>query len=73
MRSAYVDIEPVIYASFLQQSEQYRGPFAAMFGQMTFVLRTAGNPTSLVPAARRAVAEIEPNRPLAFPYQRPDR
>src|SRR5262245_18797201 len=36
-----------------------------MFGLMTFVLRSPGDPTTLVPAVRQAVAEIEPDRPLA--------
>lgn len=36
-----------------------------MFGQMMFVLRSASDPMTLVPAARRAVAEIEPDRALA--------
>ena len=32
---------------------------------MTFVLRTAGDPASLVAAVQHAVAEVEPDRPLA--------
>jgi ABC-type antimicrobial peptide transport system permease subunit len=36
-----------------------------MFGRMTFVLRIAGDPSNLAPAVRRAVAEVEPDRPLA--------
>lgn len=35
-----------------------------MFGQMTFVVRHAGEPLELVPAIRKAVAEIEP-RPIS--------
>ena len=50
---------PAIYTSYLQQSPDYRGPFANMFGQMTFVLRTSGDPMSLVPTARQAVAEVD--------------
>ena len=47
-------------------SRQRRGPACAgMFGRMTFVLRTAGDPASLVAAVQRAVAEVEPDRPLA--------
>jgi putative ABC transport system permease protein len=56
--------EPAIYTSYLQQPAQYRGPSANMFGQMTFLLRSAGNPMSLGPAARRAVAEVDPDRPI---------
>ncbi|MGH9201709.1 MAG: FtsX-like permease family protein, partial [Vicinamibacterales bacterium] len=40
-------------------------PGANMFGQMTFMLRSSGDPMSLVSAARRAVAEIDPDRPLS--------
>jgi putative ABC transport system permease protein len=35
-----------------------------MFGQMTFLLRSSGDPMSLVPAARRAVAEVDPDRAI---------
>ncbi|HSP69675.1 MAG TPA: ABC transporter permease [Bryobacteraceae bacterium] len=55
---------PAIYTSYLQQSPAYRGPFANMFGQMTFVLRTSGDPLSLVPEARRAVADVDPDHAI---------
>jgi ABC-type antimicrobial peptide transport system permease subunit len=35
--------------------------------QLTFVLRTTGDPMSVLPAVRSAVAEIDPNRPLSEP------
>jgi putative ABC transport system permease protein len=57
--------EPVIYTSYLQQPSRYRGPWSNMFGQMTFLARTAGVPGSVASDVRRAVAEIDPNRPLA--------
>jgi len=56
--------EPIIYASYLQQSPAYRGPFGNMFGQMTFLLRSSGDPMSLLPAARRAVSEVDPDRAI---------
>src|SRR5439155_5240477 len=34
LRSAYVDIEPVMYTPFQQQLDHYRGPFATLLGQM---------------------------------------
>jgi putative ABC transport system permease protein len=55
---------PAIYASYLQQSPAYRGPFANMFGQMIFVLRTSGDPLSMVPAARHAIAEVDPDHAI---------
>ncbi|MBZ5575223.1 MAG: ABC transporter permease [Acidobacteriia bacterium] len=56
---------PVIYTSYAQQPARYRGRSANMFGQMTFVLRTSGDPRSLLAAARQAVSEVEPDLPLA--------
>ena len=35
-----------------------------MFGQMTFLLRTSGDPMSLVPAARSAVADVDPDHAI---------
>ncbi len=56
---------PVVYTSYLQQPARYRGPWDNMFGQMTFLLRTPGDPMSLLPEARSAAAEIEPAIPLS--------
>jgi len=56
---------PVIYTSYLQQAERYQGPNANMFGTMTFLIRSSGDPMSLVPAVRQAVAGIEPGRALS--------
>jgi putative ABC transport system permease protein len=64
-RRAQLLADPVVYASTLQQPSTSRVPFAGMFGRMTFVLRIAGDPATLGPAVRRAVAEVEPDRPLA--------
>ena len=63
-RSGEVEAQPVIYTSYLQQPSRYGGAFGTMFGQMTFVVRHATDPLSLVPAVRTAVAEIE-SRPIA--------
>src|SRR5262249_51800891 len=56
--------DAVIYLPYLQHPLR-SGPSGNMFGVMTFVLRSPGDPMSLVPALRQAVAEIEPDRPLA--------
>jgi len=64
-RRAQTRPEPIIYTSYLQQPTRYRGPWLNMFGQMTFVARTSGPPGNLAPDVRRAVAEVDPNRPLA--------
>jgi putative ABC transport system permease protein len=59
------DPAPVIYTSYLQQPLNYPQPGASMLGRMTFMVRTAGDPSSVLPAARRIVAGIDPDRPLA--------
>jgi predicted permease len=64
LRRTQAEADPVIYASYLQQSPAYRGPNANMFGQMTFLLRSSGDPMSLLPAARHAVAEVDPDRAI---------
>lgn len=56
---------PVAYTLYRQQPESYRGSNAGMFGQMTFFLRTEGDPMNMVPAVRRAVAEVDPHHPPA--------
>jgi putative ABC transport system permease protein len=57
--------EPAIYVPFFQTSLHSIGPMAFFHFQLTFVLRSQGDPMSLLPAMRRAVAEIDPNRPLS--------
>lgn len=56
--------EPVIYASFLQQPSRYRAPWVSLFGQMVFMVRPAGDPASIIPAVRQAIADTQPDRPL---------
>jgi predicted permease len=63
-RRAQIEAEPVVYAPSRQQPSTVRPQWAGMFGRMTFVVRTAGDPSSFVPTVGRAVAEVEPDRPL---------
>jgi predicted permease len=65
LRTVSTEEHAVIYVSYLQQPETYRGPLGNMFGQMTFLIRTAGDPSELVSSARVAVAEIDSDRPIA--------
>jgi putative ABC transport system permease protein len=65
LRYIVAESEPVIYTSYLQHEDRYRGPFANMFGQMVFMIRTSSDRLSLVTMARKAVAEVEPDRPLS--------
>ena len=56
---------PVVYASYLQQPSHYPQPGSNMFGRMTFMIRSSGDPMRLLPGARRVVADVDPGRPLA--------
>jgi putative ABC transport system permease protein len=59
--------EPAIFIPFVQAAVHSTGPNTGLQLQMTFLLRTQGNPMSALPAVRRAVAEIDRNRPLIDP------
>jgi putative ABC transport system permease protein len=56
---------PVLYVPHRQQSPRWLGPYWNDRASMIFVLRTAGDPQSLIPAVRRATAEVDPNKPAA--------
>jgi predicted permease len=56
---------PAVYMSYLQQPERYPLPGANLLGTMTFMIRAAGEPSSLVASARDAVASIDADRPIA--------
>jgi hypothetical protein len=64
-RRAQLVAEPVIYTSSTQQPPTVRPPWLGLYGRMTFVVRSTGEPSALVPTIRRAVADVEPDRPLA--------
>jgi putative ABC transport system permease protein len=53
--------QPVLFVSYLQQAPQLDHP---MRREMTYVVRSAGDPRRLMPTIARAAAEIEPNVPL---------
>ena len=61
----HTDATPVIYASYLQQPATFPQAGAGVFGRMHFILRTAGDPVSVIPAVRRAVAAVDPDHPMA--------
>ena len=56
---------PVYYTSYLQQERRVRSPWGGIHGRMTFVIRAHGEPLSLAGPLRRAVAEVEPDRPIS--------
>jgi putative ABC transport system permease protein len=57
--------QPIIYASYLQQPLRYRGPWGGILTQMTFVIRHQGDPRAIVSTVRRAVADLDSDRPIA--------
>lgn len=59
--------EPVIYTSYLQQPTRWRAPAPALFFTMTVVMRTTGDPGTVLRLARQAIAEIDPDLPLSNP------
>jgi putative ABC transport system permease protein len=59
------ELRPAIYTSFLQQPAGHPSIGANIFGQMMFMVRSTGDPLSLLPAARRVVADVDPDRPLS--------
>ncbi len=59
--------EPAIFIPFVQAAQHSTGPFTGLHLQMTFLMRTQGDPMSALPAVRRAVEEMDRNRPLIDP------
>jgi putative ABC transport system permease protein len=59
--------DPAIFIPFVQAAAHSTGPFTSLHLQMTFLLRTQGDPMSTLPTVRRAVEEIDRNRPLIDP------
>jgi len=56
--------QPAVYTSYLQQPRHYRGPAVGMFAGMTFLVRPDADPDVVLAGARRAAAEITPDRPI---------
>jgi putative ABC transport system permease protein len=53
-----------VYLPYLQQPDRYPLPGANRLGQMTFMIRTAGDPRLLATAVREAVHEVDPGRTI---------
>ena len=54
---------PFMYVPHLQQQGRWLGPSWDYRAMMAFVMRTDGDPMSVAPAVRRAVAEIDRTKP----------
>jgi predicted permease len=59
--------QPAIFVPLFQTGTHTIGTMNFLRFNLTFLLRTSGDPMSVMPALRRAVAEIDPNRPLGDP------
>ena len=59
--------EPAIFVPFLQQAPHSTGPYTGLHLQMTFLIRTEGDPMAGLPAVRHAVEEVDRNQPLIDP------
>jgi putative ABC transport system permease protein len=57
--------QAVAYTYYLQQPERFEGFNANMYGQMTFFVRSRQEKTGLALAAQKAVAAVDPDRPIA--------
>jgi hypothetical protein len=59
------ELRPAIYTSYLQQPGGHPSIGVNIFGQMMFMVRSTGDPMSLLPAARRVVRDVDRDRPLS--------
>jgi putative ABC transport system permease protein len=59
--------DPAIFIPFVQAAAHSTGPNTGLHLQMTFLMRTAGDPMSALPTVRRAVEEVDRNQPLIDP------
>jgi putative ABC transport system permease protein len=59
--------EPAIFIPFVQAAPHSTGPYVSLHLQMTYLLRTQGDPMKALPAVRQAVEELDRNRPMIDP------
>ena len=59
--------DPAIFVPFAQQAARSTGPYTGLHLQMTFLMRTDGDPMKALPAVRRAVEEVDRSQPLIDP------
>jgi len=59
--------DPAIFVPFVQAGAHSVGPHTGLHLQMTFLMRTAGEPMNALPAVRRAVEEVDRDQPLIDP------
>ena len=59
--------DPAIFIPFMQAATHSTGPYTGLRLQMTFLMRTSGDPMKALPAVASAVPEIDRNQPLIDP------
>jgi putative ABC transport system permease protein len=59
--------DPAIFIPFVQAAAHSTGPYTGLHLQMTFLMRTVGDPMNALPAVRSAVEEVDRNQPLIDP------
>jgi putative ABC transport system permease protein len=59
--------DPAIFVPFQQAAAHINGPNTSLQLEMTYLIRTQGDPMSALPAVRRAVEEINRTWPLTDP------
>lgn len=59
--------EPIVYIPSRQAPATFRGRAVNVFGHMTFVLRHSIDEAELIAAARQAMADADPSRPMVNP------
>jgi putative ABC transport system permease protein len=57
--------QPTLYIAFAQRPAHVQSSNAGTRIQMSYMLRTTGDPLSAIPALRRAAAEVDPDVPLS--------
>jgi len=58
-------LDPSVYVPYLQQTPRWMGAGYSIRAGMFFILRTSGSPLSLTNTVRQAMAEVDPNKPVA--------
>jgi len=56
---------PTVYVPYLQQTPRWMGAGYAARAGMYFILRTSASPLTLTNTVRQAMAEVDPNKPVA--------
>ena len=56
-----------MFIPFAQVAAHSIGPYSGLRLQITFLMRTAGDPMKALPAVRKAVEEVDRNQPLIDP------